>query len=324
MSRRSTHARGQKRYGGESVTVDASKKKYRSYSNFGNLETQNAMLGIDFNKKGDRFGPEWQEEAASSPTFTSFYGSSSTSRGVSCDYSSVPSEMSEKKSESMDIISTISSSVPSASVTTLLPLQQFPSELSQLTAHCIRTGTIQTFTLAYTTPDLGTGTFSGVFSASCSSNFDMPVCVVKRFNQTNTTGGANKHYTDEVKALRYLIRPDIDLSEAHIINPLAISDTEMCIVFEPLCECNLFQRIVAASSETMAFRGHQNHLAFAEQVLQQLFVAVSYLHDSGVGHMDIKCENVLILRSQPLHILLADFGCAKPLGRKKQVQLLGS
>lgn len=48
------------------------------------------------------------------------------------------------------------------------------------------------------------------------------------------------------------------------------------------------------------------------QFFHQLCVGVQYLHDSGVVHRDLKCENILLTKKQVVKI--ADFGFARLIG----------
>jgi serine/threonine protein kinase len=55
--------------------------------------------------------------------------------------------------------------------------------------------------------------------------------------------------------------------------------------------------------------------------MKQLLLALSYLHNLGITHRDIKLENILLLMDK---VKLCDFGCAR---RKKQfdsTELLGT
>lgn len=52
---------------------------------------------------------------------------------------------------------------------------------------------------------------------------------------------------------------------------------------------------------------------------QQLIEAIKHIHSRGVGHCDIKVENLMINRDLDLKIV--DFGHARPLGRSQRIQV---
>ncbi|KIH90684.1 hypothetical protein SPBR_00233 [Sporothrix brasiliensis 5110] len=51
-------------------------------------------------------------------------------------------------------------------------------------------------------------------------------------------------------------------------------------------------------------------MAEARDVLHQLLQAVAYLHGEGVTHRDIKPANIILVRRDPIHTKLVDFGLA--------------
>lgn len=69
--------------------------------------------------------------------------------------------------------------------------------------------------------------------------------------------------------------------------------------------------------------------AVISEIMKQLLSAVSYLHELGIAHRDIKLENMVLLKKkdnyldiEDLTIKLIDFGLATPC-KKHQTQKTG-
>ena len=61
------------------------------------------------------------------------------------------------------------------------------------------------------------------------------------------------------------------------------------------------------------------------RIVQQLFLALNYMHQKNIVHRDIKPENILIEDVQQLSIKLTDFGFASYFDEKKKLkEVLGS
>ena len=57
-------------------------------------------------------------------------------------------------------------------------------------------------------------------------------------------------------------------------------------------------------------RGRPIQARYVERIFTEVFKAVAHLHESGIIHRDLKPENVLIRATDPLDLVLTDFGIA--------------
>jgi len=81
-----------------------------------------------------------------------------------------------------------------------------------------------------------------------------------------------------------------------------LTDTDLCIVMEYAAGGELFDRIAAAGR----FSEEE-----ARYFFQQLIAGVSYCHQSGVCHRDLKLENTLLDGSPQPKVKICDFGYSK-------------
>jgi serine/threonine protein kinase len=166
-----------------------------------------------------------------------------------------------------------------------------------------------TYTAFTTTPDLGEGGFSDVFTARTHTS-PTDLVAVKAFKVSDS---GLDHYNTEVAALKALrARSQETLFNVHIINLLAVgSSGSSCLVLSPITSTSLHHHITSSTPGSLSPE-------FATTVLTQLSIAVEFCHASGVAHMDIKPDNCLLVRNEAEpHLILSDFGCAVGLGRVK-------
>jgi len=90
----------------------------------------------------------------------------------------------------------------------------------------------------------------------------------------------------------------------NVVNMRAIFDTEdiLFIVMELMEGGELYEEIVKRKTFTEKD---------AAEITRQLCEALSYLHDRGIVHRDLKLENLLLKKKNSLEIKLADFGLSK-------------
>jgi calcium/calmodulin-dependent protein kinase I len=117
----------------------------------------------------------------------------------------------------------------------------------------------------------------------------------------------------------YLLEREIlimkDLSHPGLIGlkEAFMGDKVIYLVLELVRGGELFDRIIANEF----FREKD-----ASFVSKQLLEALSYMHDRGCAHRDIKAENVLLVSADKhdYHVKLADFGLANALGEATKFQ----
>lgn len=65
----------------------------------------------------------------------------------------------------------------------------------------------------------------------------------------------------------------------------------------------------------------------AASIMQQILIALDYLHDSNIVHRDLKPENILMTsHGDGRRVVLADFGCAQivPSEIKRMSSVVGT
>jgi len=94
------------------------------------------------------------------------------------------------------------------------------------------------------------------------------------------------------------------IDHPNVVNMKAIFDTEdtLFIVMELMEGGELYEEIVKRKTFTEKD---------ASEITRQLCEALSYLHDRGIVHRDLKLENLLLKKKNKLEIKLADFGLSK-------------
>ncbi|RKO84088.1 kinase-like domain-containing protein, partial [Blyttiomyces helicus] len=156
---------------------------------------------------------------------------------------------------------------------------------------------------------LGTGSFAVV--KECERRSDQAKFAVKIVDKLHIRGMAHRQNSlSTEKNLRMEIEVLQGLDHKHIACLRDVYETASHIyLVTDLAEGGeLFEQIFAQGSFTEKD---------AAQVVQQLLLAISYLHDKDIVHRDLKPENLLFRDKlvDPEHlsdIIVADFGLSKP------------
>lgn len=156
---------------------------------------------------------------------------------------------------------------------------------------------------------LGSGYNGTVFSAT-NRHSGMP-CAVKSFGLKGITADKKKELCGEVEIFLAMDHP-------HVARLLEVyeSETEVSLVMECMSGGELYDRI----AECKVF-GEKD----AAQAAYQMLLAISYIHNEGVVHRDLKLENFLYDKEGSDFLKLIDFGFSKFYEKDtKMVESLGT
>jgi len=152
--------------------------------------------------------------------------------------------------------------------------------------------------------DIDSGAFANVYLAKSKTSKKMRSVAVKR---VNIVAKQNKKFVHNFLAREVYIH-------SKLLHPCIIqfyqglySETDLYMILEWVPRGNMLDycRLKGRLSEGTAAR-----------VMYQICSGLAYMHLNDVCHRDIKCENVLLMSTEPLNIKIADFGFAKMLGPK--------
>jgi hypothetical protein len=95
-----------------------------------------------------------------------------------------------------------------------------------------------------------------------------------------------------------------------------LDDKFICLVMDYVAGGELFDKIAE-----LEFFSEKD----AADITKQLLSALSYLHERGCAHRDIKAENILLVDKEGTQVKIADFGLANTLGnRNKFMSFVGT
>lgn len=155
---------------------------------------------------------------------------------------------------------------------------------------------------------LGTGASGQVRAAVCNRTGRR--VAVKTFNRLRMS----KSQWDEARKEAQIYS---SLDHPNIAQLLKIHDEQdaLHIVMECLEGGEAFDRLVAKKRYTEAE---------AADIMQQVLLAVSYMHAHGIVHRDLKLENLLYDRKDSSHVKVIDFGFAQSCKKEGLMQECGT
>lgn len=158
--------------------------------------------------------------------------------------------------------------------------------------------------------DIDSGAFANVYLAKSKTSKKMRSVAVKR---VNIVAKQNKKFVQKFLAREVYIHSK--LSHPCIIQFYQglYSESDLYMILEWVPRGNMLDycRLKGRLSEATAAR-----------VMYQICSGLAYMHLNDVCHRDIKCENVLLMSTEPLNVKIADFGFAKMLGPKNSLNPL--
>lgn len=145
---------------------------------------------------------------------------------------------------------------------------------------------------------LGRGSFSQVKLAIEKETGDQ--VAIKIIDMADVEGSCRLQKTllREIQILQRLDHPNV----VRFRQVTLIGMSDICLIMDYVPGCELFDWVASRRRLTEAE---------AKPILRQILNAVVYLHANGVGHRDLKLENVLIVPEPSLRVVLIDFGLAK-------------
>ena len=152
--------------------------------------------------------------------------------------------------------------------------------------------------------DIDSGAFANVYLAKTKTTKKVRSVAIKR---VNIVAKQNKKFVNKFLGREVYIH-------SKLLHPCIIkfyeglySESDLYMVLEWVPRGNML--------DYCRLKGRLNE-ATAARVMYQICSGLAYMHLNDTCHRDIKCENVLIMNTEPLNIKIADFGFAKMLGPK--------
>lgn len=129
--------------------------------------------------------------------------------------------------------------------------------------------------------------------------------------------------TAEVKLLEREVTILKMISHQYIINLLRVFETTTTMyLVQEKCDCELGTHLANQKENKLSENACQN-------VIRQTAEALYYLHRRGIIHRDLKCENILVVKSatnniKDIEIRITDFGLAVVSGQDFQESMCGT
>lgn len=162
---------------------------------------------------------------------------------------------------------------------------------------------------------LGKGSFGTVVEA-VNTHQSTELVAVKKVDKAKAGTAEVKLLEREVSILKSIRNP-------YIINLLHVFETPTTMfLVQEKCDCELGQYLSNQKDNKLAETACQN-------VIRQTAQALYYLHRKGIIHRDLKCENILVVKSdtsniKDIEIRITDFGLAVVSGQEFQESTCGT
>jgi len=162
---------------------------------------------------------------------------------------------------------------------------------------------------------LGKGSFGTVVEAVNVAD-DTDYVAIKKVDKS-------KAGTAEVKLLEREVSILKSISHQYIINLVRVFETPTTMyLVQEKCDCELGTYLSNQKENKLQETACQN-------VIRQTAKALYYLHRKGIIHRDLKCENILVVKSETsnikdIEIRITDFGLAVVSGQEFQESTCGT
>ncbi len=152
------------------------------------------------------------------------------------------------------------------------------------------------------TKKLDEGGFGITFLARDTMQPSQPLCVVKKLSHNQTNPEFIKRITEKFK------------QEANILEKLGIHTQipQLLAYFQQHSNFYIVQEFIEGQNIEKEILGNKRNEVYVRNLLQEVLKVLSFVHQQGVIHLDIKPANLMRSRKDG-RIFLIDFGAVKEL-----------